>query len=98
QKLQRSLAMANPQGPLTADATVEGWLKNDKPRVRVNFEANNITMPTAFMDFTQARFAGYLYNQVNPYLARHDSNSRIALHNFQARWRGLPVSSDSIEI
>lgn len=97
-KLGRSLSIVTLDKPLDASAAVSGPLKGGDPLLNVHWQTRNTAMTTPFFDFEEASFGGSFTNEVTKGFQRNDSNSRITASNFTAKWHGLPVKINALDI
>ena len=97
-KIDSALSIGDVEKPLDVDASLTGPLKGGDPLIFVNFSTRNTHLKTPFVDFDDATFQGYFFNEVVAGLPRKDPNSEIVLTNFSATWQDLPVTSDKIEV
>lgn len=97
-KLARSLSIVTLDKPLDADAAISGPLKGGDPLLTIRWVTRNTTFVTPFFDFEEASFNGSFTNEVVKGLQRNDSNSRITAGDFTAKWHGLPVRINLLEI
>ncbi|RZL39180.1 MAG: hypothetical protein EOP00_27965, partial [Pedobacter sp.] len=97
-KIAKSLAVVQLNKPLNASAIIMGPLKGGDPWLNISWSTNNSSLATPFFDFEEASFSGSFTNEVTKGLERNDSNSRIVVNNFTAKWRGLPVRLPKLNI
>src|SRR5690606_14819754 len=97
-KIARSLGIVKLSNPLDASAIISGPLKGGDPFLNIHWATKNTSLATPFFDFDEASFTGFFTNEVIKGLERNDSNSKIVAHNFEAKWRGLPVKITTLEI
>ena len=97
-RIATSLSMVSLDKPIDAVAKLKGPLRGGEPSIFAKWEVKNSNMATTFLDFEDASFTGYFSNEVVVGQPRYDPNSIIAVSDFNAKWRGLPVSSHKIEI
>ena len=97
-RIAKSLSMVSLDKPIDAVAKLKGPLRGGEPYILANWKVENANMATTFLDFEDASFTGYFNNEVVVGQPRYDPNSIVSVSNFKAKWRGLPVSSNKIEI
>jgi hypothetical protein len=97
-KTDTALSIVDIDKPFHANAVITGPLKGGDPKVHITWLVRNTHLNTIFMDFEQATFSGAYTNEVVRGLPRKDPNSKIEIHDFTARWHGLPVTSNKIVI
>ena len=97
-RIAKSLSMVSLDKPIDAVAKLSGPLQGGEPYILANWKVENSNMSTNFLDFEDASFTGYFNNEVIVGQPRYDPNSIVSVSNFKAKWRGLPVSSNKIEI
>lgn len=98
-RIAKSLSMVSLDKPIiVGSAKLKGPLRGGEPYILANWTVENSNMTTPFLDFEDASFKGYFNNEVMIGLPRYDPNSIISVNNFKGKWRGLPVSSNKIEI
>ncbi len=97
-KIAKSLGIVQLSKALDASASISGPLNAGDPLVIIDWATQNTSLATPFFDFEEASFTGSFTNEVTKGLERNDSNSNIVAHNFEAKWRGLPVKITSLEI
>ena len=97
-KIDSALAIGDVEKPLDVDASLTGPLKGGDPLIFINFSTQNTHLKTPFLDFDDATFQGYFFNEVVAGQPRQDPNSELVLTKFSANWQGLPVTSDQIEV
>jgi hypothetical protein len=97
-RIAKSLSMVLLDKPIDAVAKLKGPLRGGEPYILAEWNVENSAMATTFLDFEDASFTGYFNNEVVVGQPRYDPNSIISVSNFKAKWRGLPVSSNKIEI
>ncbi len=97
-RLKKSLSIVDIDKPIFANARLEGPLKGGEPVILAKWKVENADMKTDFLDFKKASFEGYFYNEVVKGVDRKDPNSIIAIQNFKANWRNIPLTSNKIEI
>ncbi len=97
-QLNRNLSIVDVDKPVDGDAVITGPLKGGDPRVYITWSARNAKVKTPFLDFEDASFEGYFTNEVVAGRPRKDPNSKIEVNHFKARWHGLSLSSNRIEI
>ena len=84
--------------PINAEVELYGPLRGGEPYIIARWQVKDARLKTIFMDFDHASFSGYYKNEVTKGLPRKDPNSIISISDFTADWRGLKVTSGSIEI
>ena len=97
-KIDSAISIGDVEKPLDVDANLTGPLKGGDPLIFVNFSTKDTHLKTPFVDFDNATFQGYFFNEVVAGLPRQDPNSEIVLTKFSATWQDLPVTSDQIEV
>ena len=97
-RIAKSLAIVSLDKPISAVAKLTGPLRGGEPFIYAEWKVNNANMLTPFIDFDNASFTGFFSNEVVKGQPRYDPNSVIRINNLKATWRGLPVSSNRIEI
>jgi len=97
-KIDSAISIGDVEKPLDVDASLTGPLKGGDPLIFVNFSTKDTHLKTPFVDFDNATFQGYFFNEVVAGLPRQDPNSEIVLTKFSATWQDLPVTSDQIEV
>lgn len=97
-RIAASLAMVSLNKPITALAKLRGPLQGGEPYIYAEWKVENADMVTQFIDFEEASFTGFFSNEVVIGQPRYDPNSVISISNLKANWRGLPVTSNKIEI
>ncbi len=97
-RIAKSLSMVSLDKPIAGSAKLTGPLRGGEPYILANWTVENTNMVTPFLDFENASFTGYFNNEVVVGQPRYDPNSVIFVQNLKAEWRGLPVSSNKIEI
>lgn len=98
EKIAQSLSLVQMTGTLNASATLTGPLKGGDPLININWSAEDADLATPMIDFTNCAFTGHFTNEVAAGMPRKDPNSSIDLYNFKGEWKGLPLSSDRINI
>ena len=98
ERIAKSLAIVSLNKPIAAVAKLTGPLRGGEPFIFAEWKVENADMATPFIDFEDASFTGFFSNEVVKGQPRYDPNSVIKINNLKANWRGLPVSSKSIEI
>ena len=98
ERIAKSLAMVSLNKPINAVAQLNGPLKGGEPFILAEWKVEHADMATPFIDFEDASFTGFFKNEVVIGQPRYDPNSVIHISNLKAKWRGLPVSSQKIEI
>lgn len=97
-KIATALSIVDIDKKLDADVVISGPLKGGKPLILANWKVKNSHLKNPFFDFDDATFNGSFTNEVVKGLPRLDKNSEIKLDHFSAKWNGLPVTSNHIEI
>jgi hypothetical protein len=97
-KIATALSIVDIDKKLDADAFISGPLKGNEPLITVNWKVKNSHLKNPFFDFDDATFIGSFTNEIVKGVPRFDKNSEITLSHFSAKWNGLPVTSDHIEI
>ena len=97
-KIDTALSIVDIDKRLDADAAISGPLKGGEPLILINWKVRNSHLITPFFDFDDATFTGFFTNEVVKGSPRLDSNSKINVNHFSAKWNGLPVTSKNIEI
>ena len=98
QKIAKAIGIVTVQKPLDVSATISGSLAGGEPLVLANWVTKNNSIKTPFLDFDSCSFAGGYSNEVVKGLAKKDPNSKVELHQFTGKWRGLAMSSNNILI
>ena len=93
-----ALSIVDMNNKIDAKASINGHLNGGDPLIIADWAVRNSMLTTPFLDFEKASFTGNYTNEIDTALARKDPNSKIEIHNFSAEWKGLPVTSKSIEI
>jgi hypothetical protein len=97
-KIATALSIVDIDKKLDADVVISGPLKGGEPLILANWKVKNSHLSNPFFDFDDATFNGSFTNEVVKGLPRFDKNSEIELDHFSAKWNGLPVTSNHIEI
>ncbi len=97
-RLDSVLSIVALDKPVDVDVNLSGPLRGGEPLVLVNFTAKNTQLKTPFFDFDNASFTGYYTNEMVKDSVRNDPNSIIHVTGFNANWRGLPLTAESIAI
>lgn len=97
-KIAKALSIVDIDKKLDADVVISGPLKGGEPLILANWKVKNSHLSNPFFDFDDATFNGSFTNEVVKGLPRFDKNSEIELDHFSAKWNGLPVTSNHIEI
>lgn len=97
-KIDKALSIVDIDKELDANVIITGPLKRGEPLIIANWKVKNSHLTNPFFDFDEATFSGYFTNEVIKGAARGDKNSKINLNHFSAKWNGLPVTSNNIEI
>ena len=97
-KIDKALSIVDIDKELDANVIITGPLKRGEPLIIANWKVKNSHLTNPFFDFDEATFSGYFTNEVIKGAARGDKNSKINLNHFSAKWNGLTVTSNNIEI
>lgn len=91
--------IVNVTGPLKVHTTIAGTLvgKGD-PYINAKFESVNSSITTSFIKLDSASFKGSFLNENVAGTERNDENSKISVHEFDAKFGGLRIKSDDILI
>jgi hypothetical protein len=93
-----SLSIVSLDKKFDAEASISGPLKGGQPFILISWKVENSNLITPFLTFDDATFGGHFTNEADKGLPHTDANSRIALDHFSAKWNGLPVTSNNIDI
>ena len=97
-KIAAALSIIDLDKEFDADAAISGPLKGGEPLIIANWKIKNSHLTTPFLDFDDATFTGFFTNEVVKGSPLLDPNSKININHFSAKWNGLPVTSNNIEI
>ena len=98
-KIAKSVGLADVSTPLDVHTVIKGSLVGGgDPYIKANFETKYATLKTPVMNFDSASFNGYYLNEVVIGSERTDENSKIVVHNLDAKYGSLPIHSDDILI
>lgn len=97
-KVDSSLSIVSLEKKFDAQAIISGALNGGQPLILISWKVENSNLITPFLTFDNATFGGYFTNEAQKGLPHDDDNSRIALADFSAKWNGLPVTSNHIDI
>lgn len=91
--------IVNVTGPLKVHTSIAGSLvgKGD-PYINARFESVNSTITTSFITIDSATFKGSFLNENVAGSEHNDENSKISIHQFNAKLGGLKINSDDILI
>jgi hypothetical protein len=91
--------IVNVTGPLKVHTSIAGSLvgKGD-PYINARFESVNSTITTSFIKLDSATFKGSFLNENVAGSLRNDENSKVSVHQFDAKFGGLRIKSDDILI
>ncbi len=98
ERIAKSLSMVSLNKPISTVAKLNGPLRGGEPFIYAEWKVEHADMVTPFLNFEDASFTGFFKNEVIVGQPRLDPNSVIQVNNLKAKWRGLPVSSQKIEI
>ena len=98
ERIAKSLSMVSLNKPINAVANLKGPLRGGEPYIYAKWKVEHADMVTQFIDFEDASFTGFFTNEVIIGQPRYDPNSVIVVNNLKATWRGLPITSNKIEI
>lgn len=86
-------------GPMKVNTTIAGSLVGrGDPYINAKFESDNSSINTSFISLDSASFKGYFINENVVGSKRNDENSKISIHQFDAKFGGLRFKSDDILI
>ena len=86
-------------GPLKVHTTIAGSLVGGgDPYINARFESINSSINTSFISLDSASFKGSFLNENVTGSVRNDENSKISIHQFDAKLGGLIIKSDDILI
>jgi hypothetical protein len=97
-KVDSSLSIVDLDKKFDAEALISGPLKGGQPLILISWKVENSNLITPFLTFDDATFGGHFTNEADKGLPHTDANSQIALDHFSAKWNGLPVTSNNIDI
>ena len=97
-QISKSLAIVNVDKGIDVDAYISGPLKGGDPLINVFWKVKNSQLTTPFLNFTDASFTGSYTDEVIVGQPRRDPNSRIIINNLSAKWNGLPVASNKMDV
>lgn len=93
------LKMISLKKPVHVFSTIDGHFRYpDTPTVHVNFEVKDNTVITDYGDLEHAEFSGLYNNEVVSGGGHTDHNSEITIPFLRAKWQGIPVNVDSIDV
>ena len=86
-------------GPLKVHTTIAGSLVGGgDPYINARFESVNSSITTSFIKLDSANFKGSFLNETVVGSERNDENSKVSIHQFDAKLGGLRIKSDDILI
>ena len=97
-KIDSSLSIVSLDKKLDVEASIGGALNGGDPLILISWKVENSILITPFLTFDHAGFSGNFTNEAEKGMPHTDANSRISLVHFAARWNGLPVTSNNIDI
>ncbi len=84
--------------PLDVHTTLEGSLQGGDPLVLARWTVKESDFTTPLVTLKKASFNGYFTNEVVKGLPLKDPNSKININNLSARWEGIPLKADTVEV
>ncbi|HEY0609981.1 MAG TPA: AsmA-like C-terminal region-containing protein [Chitinophaga sp.] len=97
--LQRKLDSIDLQKPLDVQATIKGHMRpRDTPDIRVKWHTNNNILVTKAGQWDSCSFSGNFRNELIPGYGHHDANSAVHMYQLRAKWSGLPLEADTIQV
>lgn len=97
--IHQKLEVIDLSKPISINASIIGKMKfRDTPLVRVAWNIKNNEFITPAGQFTQCNFTGAFTNCVDTAKGHNDPNSRITLYEFDGKWYGIPVLTDTVTI
>lgn len=97
--LQRKLDSIDLQKPLDVQALIKGRMRpHDTPDVRVKWNTRNNILVTKAGQWDSCSFSGNFSNELIPGYGHHDANSAVHIYQLQAKWGGLPLKADTLQI
>lgn len=85
--------------PISLSADIAGrTVYRDTPLVVIKWDTKNNLLRTPQGNFEDCSFSGSFTNQVSDTLTRNDENSAIRISGLNAKWEGIPVLSEQIQI
>lgn len=97
--LQNKLDSIDLQKPLDVQAMIKGHMRpHDTPDVRVKWNTRNNTLVTKIGQWDSCSFSGNFSNELIPGYGHHDANSAVRIYQLNAKWGGLPLKADTIQI
>jgi hypothetical protein len=85
--------------PISLSADIAGrTVYRDTPLVVIKWDTKNNLLRTPQGNFEDCSFSGSFTNQVSDTLARNDENSAIRISGLNAKWEGIPVVSEQIQV
>lgn len=86
--------------PLNVSAIIKGDMleRGTNPYIGIDFLTDKNTVTLLGSTFTDVSFKGKFINQLDPALARHDSNSVLKLDTLAASYNGLPVRAREVSV
>jgi len=97
--LQHKLDSLDLQKPLDVQAMIKGHMRpHDTPDVRVKWHTANNILVTKAGQWDSCSFSGNFSNELIPGYGHHDANSAVRIYQLHAKWGGLPLKADTIQI
>ncbi|WP_298735289.1 AsmA-like C-terminal region-containing protein [uncultured Chitinophaga sp.] len=97
--LQQKLDSIDLQQPLDVQAMIKGHMRpHDTPDVRVKWHTENNILVTKAGQWDSCGFNGNFTNELIPGYGHHDANSAVRIYQLHARWSGVPLNADTIQV